>query len=219
MQRAIFLDRDGVINHMVYNPDYGLVDSPIRPSEFTLIPGVGEAIKQINEMGFLAIVVSNQPGIAKGKFSKALLDAITDKMHQTLNDQGAKLDGVYYCLHHPEAVLEEYRQNCDCRKPKPGLLKQAASEWDIDLLTSYFVGDGITDVAAGKAVETTCLYVGSRKEYILDEFHRKGIEPDYIVGSLLEAVRVIPKIENGGQGLESFAFSNPARKFVYRSFT
>jgi D,D-heptose 1,7-bisphosphate phosphatase len=196
-KRAVFLDRDGIINQMVYNPDYGLVDSPINPGEFVLLSGVGAAIKQINQADFLALVISNQPGIAKGKFSKELLDKITAKMHQTLSAQSARLDGVYYCLHHPDAVLEEYRQNCNCRKPKPGLLIQAASEWDIDLSSSYFIGDGITDVAAGKAVETTCLYVGNRKEYILDEFYKKGIEPDYIVGSLLEAVGVILKIENG----------------------
>lgn len=200
MRRAIFLDRDGVINQMVYNPDYGLVDSPMRPGEFSLLPGVGEGIKQINQAGFLAIVISNQPGIAKGKLCKALLDKITDKMHQSLKAQGAKLDGVFYCLHHPDAILPEYRQNCDCRKPKPGLIKQAADEWDIDLSTSYFVGDGITDMAAGKAVDSTCLYVGSRKEYIMNEFHRAGIEPDYIVGNLLEAVGEILKNENGKHG-------------------
>jgi D,D-heptose 1,7-bisphosphate phosphatase len=212
MRRAVFLDRDGVINQMVYNPDFGLVDSPIRPSELVILPGVGEAVKNINEMGFLAIVISNQPGIAKGKFGRVLLDLVTDKMHQELNSQGAKLDGVYYCLHHPDAIIEEYRVDCNCRKPKPGMLEQAAREWDIDLSTSYFVGDGITDMIAGRAVGTTSLYVGSRKEYILDEFYRKGIEPDYVVGSLLEATRVIRKTESGEQGVEEFAFTHPARK-------
>jgi len=197
---------------MVYNPDFGLVDSPIRLSEFALLPGVGEAVRQITEMGFLAIVISNQPGIAKGKFCKVLLDSITEKMHQELNSNGAKLDGVYYCLHHPDAILEEYRVNCNCRKPKPGLLELAAREWNIDLSASHFVGDGITDVIAGRTAGTTCLYVGSRKEYILDEFYRKGVEPDFIVVSLLEAIHVIRKIENGEQGLESFAFAKPKRK-------
>jgi D,D-heptose 1,7-bisphosphate phosphatase len=212
MQRAVFLDRDGTINQMVHNPGHGFFDSPMRPSEFVLLPGVGEGIKQINQAGFLAIVISNQPGIAKGKLSKLLLDEITVKMHQTLNAQGAKLDGVYYCLHHPDAVLEEYHQNCNCRKPKPGLLLQAANEWEIDLPSSYFIGDGIADVAAGKAAETTCLYMGSRDEYIVEEFNKKGIEPDFIVDNLLEAVSVILKNENGEHGVESFEFSNPMRK-------
>jgi D-glycero-D-manno-heptose 1,7-bisphosphate phosphatase len=212
MQRAVFLDRDGVINKMVYNPDYGLVDSPIRPSEFVLLPAVSEAIKEINNLGLLAIVISNQPGIAKGKFSKALLDAMTDKLHQELNSQDAKIDGVYYCLHHPDAELEEYRVNCTCRKPKPGLLEQAARDWNINLSASYLVGDGITDIMAGLAVGATCLYVGSRKEYIIDEFHRNGVEPDYIVGNLLVAAHLIRKIENGERSLESYAFSTLERK-------
>jgi len=211
MHRAVFLDRDGVINQMVYNPDFGLVDSPLKPSEFILLPDVAEGVRQIKALGFLAIVVSNQPGIAKGKFSQALLDRITQKMHHDLGTQSAKLDDVFYCLHHPEAVLKEYRQNCDCRKPKPGLLEQAARKWDIELTSSYFVGDGITDVLAGRAVGAICLYVGSRKEYILDEFYRKNVEPDYLVKSLLEAVHVIGEIENGGQGLEAYSFAYPVK--------
>jgi D-glycero-D-manno-heptose 1,7-bisphosphate phosphatase len=218
MQRAVFLDRDGTINQMVHIPGDGSFDSPRRPSEFVLLPGVVEGIRQINQAGFLAIVISNQPGIAKGKISKELLDATTEKMHQTLTAQDARVDGVYYCLHHPEAVLDEYRQNCNCRKPKPGLILQAANEWGIDLSASYFVGDGIPDMAAGKAAETTCLYVGSQKENNIDEFSKKGIEPDYIVRSLLEAAGVILKIENREHGLKSFAFSNSARKFVNRLF-
>lgn len=206
MRRAIFLDRDGVINQMVYHPDFGLVDSPLMPNEFNLVDGAGEGIKHINNMGFLAIVVSNQPGIGKGKFSNALLGAITDKMHQALNDQGAKIDRVYYCLHHPDAVIAEYRRNCDCRKPKPGMLHQAARDLDLDLPGSYMVGDGITDMAAGQAVGATCIYVGSRKEYILDEFQRQGIRPDFIVGNLLQAAKVISKIENREDGLKAFAF-------------
>jgi D-sedoheptulose 7-phosphate isomerase len=203
-KRAVFLDRDGIINQMVYNPDYGLVDSPIKPDEFNLLPGVGKAIKQINQAGFLAIVISNQPGLAKGKCCKQLLDEITDKMHRTLQARGAKLDGVYYCLHHPEAELEEYRQDCDCRKPKPGLLIQAGSEWEIDLSTSYMIGDGIIDVEAGKAAGTTCFYVGNYKEYIHEEFSKREIEPDYIVGSLPEAVELILKLENGEQGIGTY---------------
>ena len=211
MARAVFLDRDGVINSMVYNPDFGLVDSPANPNELILLPGAGKAIQQINEMGFLAIVISNQPGVAKGRFVKALLNAITEKLHKELRAEGARLDDVYYCLHHPAAIFEQYRMNCDCRKPKPGLLEQAARKWKIELSSSYFVGDGITDVATGQAVRATCLFVGSRKEYIFDEFDRQGIAPDYVVGSLLEAVGVIRKIEAREDGLEAFAFKFAAR--------
>jgi len=205
-RKAVFLDRDGVINRMVYNPDFGIVDSPANPDEFVLLPGVGPAVKQINQIGLLVIVISNQPGIAKGKISKDLFDKITHKMHCTLSEHEAYLDGVYYCLHHPEAIIEEFRQVCDCRKPKPGLIERAARESNIDLNASYFVGDGITDMAAGQTVGATCLFVGSRKEYILDEFYRKGVQPDYIVKDLVDAVSVICTLENGEGGLEPFVF-------------
>ena len=197
MQRAVFLDRDGVINAMVYNPDFGLVDSPANPDQFELLPGVGEAVCALNQMGFLVIVVSNQPGIAKGKLTLPLLQATTDKMRYALAQVGAHLDSVYYCLHHPAAVLEEYRVTCDCRKPKPGLLLKAAQEWDIDLNSSYMVGDGITDMCAGQAAGTTTLFVSSRKFYIWEELARQGVQPDYVVCDLPGAVGAIDKIEAG----------------------
>jgi len=196
MKRAIFLDRDGVINGMVYNSDFGLVDSPANPDEFSLLPGVTAAIKKINALGLLAIVISNQPGVAKGRFSIGLLASTTERMHQTLHNEGAHLDGVYYCLHHPKALLDEFRQECNCRKPKPGLLVQAASDWNIDLPGSFLIGDGITDIAAGQAVGATCFFVGSRKEYILEEFEKQGTFPQYFVKDLLEAVQIIGNFED-----------------------
>ena len=208
MHRAVFLDRDGVINAMVYHAEFGLVDSPANPDEFNLLPGVGEAVRLINQMGFLAIVISNQPGIAKGKFTLPLLEATTNKMHRELALTGARLDAVYYCLHHPETLLEEYRIVCECRKPKPGLLLQAAREWDLDLERSYFVGDGVTDMAAGQSVGNTTLFVSSRKCYICDELARHSVQPDYIVGSLTEAVQVIQMIEHGDRhDLEPYVFT------------
>jgi len=195
--RAVFLDRDGTINAMVYNPDFGLVDSPANPDEFCLLPGVCEAIRMINEMGLLAVVVSNQPGIAKGKFTPSLLEAMTDKMHRELDKADARLDAIYYCLHHPQAVLEEYRVECDCRKPKPGLLKQAKQNLDIDLVNSFLIGDGITDIAAGRSSGICTFLVGSRKPYIIEELFRQRIQPDYLVSTLAEAVQVIQDIESG----------------------
>src|SRR5713101_2382761 len=154
-RRAVFLDRDGVINSYVYNAEFGTVDSPANPQEFTLLPGVAEAIAQFNQMGLLVIVVSNQPGIAKGRFSSALLQAMTRKMEDAVRAGGGKIDGIYYCLHHPKAVLAEYRTPCECRKPAPGMFLQAAEERDIDLKKSYTVGDGVVDILAGQAAGTT----------------------------------------------------------------
>ncbi len=210
MQRAVFLDRDGVINRMVYHPEFGLVDSPANPDEFQLLPDAGASVRLINQMGLLAIVVSNQPGLAKGRFTLSLHQAITNKMQRAVEEAGGRLDGVYYCLHHPHAVLEDYRYTCICRKPKPGLLLQAAREWHIDLASSYLVGDGITDMVAGQFVGTRNIFVSSRKCYICDEVARQEAQFDYIVSSLAEAARVIEKIESGdGHNLTEYALIPP----------
>jgi len=188
---AVFFDRDGVINQMVYHPDFGLVDSPSNPDEFTLLPGVSRVVRAINEMGLLAIVISNQPGIAKGKFTEKLLEAMTDKMHRELASGGAKLDAVYYCLHHPEANVLKYKAHCDCRKPKPGLILQAAQEWKIDLKRSFFIGDGITDVLAGQAAGTQTILISSRKPYLYEALSEHEAKPSHVVASLGEAVKLI----------------------------
>ncbi len=194
-RRGVFLDRDGVINPYVYNSEFGTVDSPANPQEFTLLPGVGEAIKQLNHLGFLVIVVSNQPGIAKGRFSKALLDGMTRKMEDLVRASGGKIDGVYYCLHHPQASLVEYRMTCDCRKPAPGMLLQGAADWRLELKKSYMVGDGIVDILAGQAAGTTTILISPRKNYVCDELSRQGANPNYWASGLLEAVQLIRDIE------------------------
>ena len=192
MKRAVFLDRDGVINRYVCNPEFGTIDSPATPDEFLLSDGVPQALKELRELGFLLIVVSNQPGIAKGRFSPALLDATTQKMKDQCRGM---LHAVYYCLHHPHAVLTEYRQECDCRKPKPGLLLQASAEWNIDLSNSFMIGDGIVDVQAGNAAGATTIFLGSRKCHLCEEFEKLGTVPDFVAENLKAAADIIRKLE------------------------
>src|ERR1044072_8370435 len=196
-RRAVFIDRDGVINRMVFHSDFGTVDSPSNPDQFELLTGVGSAIAELNRMELLAIVVSNQPGIAKGKFTLALLRAMEKKMIAGIKDAGGKLDAVYNCLHHPEATLAQYRTRCDCRKPEPGLLVKAARELKIDLTGSYMIGDGVTDVMAGRAARVTPLFANSRKCYNCDSLIEHNSWPDYIVSDLTEAVTVIGRLEAG----------------------
>jgi D-glycero-D-manno-heptose 1,7-bisphosphate phosphatase len=197
LRRAVFLDRDGSINSVVYNLDFGLVDSPQNADQFQLLPGVPEAIRLINEMGFLAIVVSNQPGIAKGKCTPDGLEAITQKMHRELAAGGGRLDAVYYCLHHPEALLPEYRMACNCRKPKSGLLQRAAEELSIDLGASYMIGDGLTDVLAGKAVACTTIFLGNHRCEICSMMEERGACPDFVAANLWEAAQLIRRKEFG----------------------
>lgn len=145
-QKAIFLDRDGTINKMV-----GFVT---KPEQFELIEGTAEAIKAINKSGYLAIVVTNQPVIARGDCTFKELQTIHDKMETELGKVGAFVDAIYVCPHHTDKGFEgerpEYKCNCDCRKPKPGLLLQAAKDFNIDLSESYMIGDSQRDVEAGE---------------------------------------------------------------------
>ena len=145
-QKAIFLDRDGTINKYV-----GFLRNI---DDFELIDGVSEAIKLINQSGYLAIVVTNQPVIARGEVSWEELNEIHKKMATLLGKKGAYVDGIYICPHHPDKGFEgerpEYKIDCDCRKPKPGLLLQAAKDFNIDLSESYMIGDSYRDVEAGE---------------------------------------------------------------------
>lgn len=145
-RRAVFLDRDGTINRYV-----GFLRNI---DDFELIDGVAGAIRQINALGWLAIVVTNQPVVARGEVTLEELEQIHCKMETLLGQQGAYLDAIYYCPHHPDkgypGERPEFKIECDCRKPKPGMLLQAAKDWNIDLSQSWMVGDGENDVAAGK---------------------------------------------------------------------
>jgi len=194
-RRAVFLDRDGTINRMVYHAEFGLIDSPQNPNEFELLPRVGEAIRLLNELGLLIIVASNQPGIAKEKYTSQILEAIDQKMRAELAKRGAHLDAVYYCLHHPQAAIEKYRVNCECRKPEPGLLLKASRDFSIDLKASYMIGDGLTDIQAGKAVGCKTIFLGRLKCYACCLMDDLGAKPDFVVSDLLETAQLIQRLE------------------------
>lgn len=155
-QKAIFLDRDGTINKYV-----GFLRDI---NEFELLPGVAEAIGKINASGYLAIVVTNQPVIARGEVTVAYLNEIHNKMETLLGQQGVYLDGIYYCPHHPhkgyEGEVPELKIDCDCRKPKPGLLMKAAKDFNIDLSQSWMIGDSESDILAGKAAGSQTALIG-----------------------------------------------------------
>lgn len=146
-QKAIFLDRDGTINKYV-----GFLR---KPEELELLPGVAETIKKINHSGYLVVVVTNQPVIARGEVTWDSLEEIHNKMETELGKQGAYLDAIYFCPHHPhkgfEGEISELKFDCDCRKPKPGMLLKAAEDFNIELSNSYMIGDSDSDVEAGKA--------------------------------------------------------------------
>ena len=160
-QKAIFLDRDGTINKYI-----GFLRNI---DEFELLDGVAEAIRKINESGFLAIVVTNQPVIARGEVSFDELEEIHNKMETLLGKEGAYLDAIYYCPHHPHKGYEgerpELKIDCDCRKPKPGMLLKAANDFNIDLSQSWMVGDGENDIKAGINAGCKTVLIGNSGKY------------------------------------------------------
>ncbi len=189
--KAVFLDRDGVINELIYYREQGIIDSPFTVEQFSLLPGVSEAIKKLRETDYKVILVSNQPGIAKGHMSQKTFDKIREKMKEELAKDGALLDGEYYCFHHPEAKIEKLKVNCECRKPKPGLLLQAAKEMDIDLPHSWMIGDGLTDIKAGKDAGVRTILVGRMKCELCRLMDEENARPDAVCPDLLEATKVI----------------------------
>ncbi|MDD4859935.1 MAG: HAD family hydrolase [Dehalococcoidales bacterium] len=198
MKRAVFLDRDGVINELVYLPEHGLLDSPANEAQFTLFPRVGEALRKLSQSGYKLLIISNQPGIAKRHFSPETFARVRAKMKQELKKQGAALDGEYYCLHHPEAKVAELQVSCDCRKPAPGLILQAARENDIDLKSSWMIGDGLTDVQAGKSAGCRTILLGKMKCELCHLMEENGSRPDAIAADLREAAEIILSGEQNG---------------------
>ncbi len=193
-EKAIFLDRDGVINELVYYPEQGIIDSPFTVEQFRLLPGVSEAIKNFREVGYNIVLASNQPGVAKGNLSKETFEKIRQKMKEKLIKEGAFLDGEYYCFHHPEAKIQSLKATCECRKPKPGLLLQAAKDMGIDLSQSWMIGDGLTDVKAGKSAGTRTILLGRMKCELCHLMDEEDARPDAITLNLKEAAKFILKL-------------------------
>ncbi|MFH1996342.1 MAG: D-glycero-beta-D-manno-heptose 1,7-bisphosphate 7-phosphatase [Candidatus Omnitrophota bacterium] len=175
--KTVFLDRDGVINK---DPGgwtkYNYVTTP---DEFQFLPGSLGAIKKLSENDFRIIVVSNQAGVAKGYFTEAALDRITSLMLRRIEESGGTIEKVYYCVHRNE-------DNCDCRKPKEGLIIRAAEEYSIDLSDCVMIGDGASDITAGKKAGLTTVLVLSGKS-TAEDAGSWSEKPDYIFKDLREA--------------------------------
>jgi len=187
-QPAIFLDRDGTITDMVYYPEHALVDSPCSPSQLVLIERTGTALRSFQNLGYKLILISNQPGIAKKHFTPEIHQQMVQRLEYLLSLEGVALTAQYYCLHHPQAKLAQYRLDCGCRKPKPGLLQQAAQEHNLSLGNSITIGDSLTDVLAGKRAGTKTILLTTLNSLITRLMADLGIEPSFIARNLLEAV-------------------------------
>ena len=194
-RKAVFVDRDGVINELIYVAEEGRIETPMTPRQFRLIPGVGRGISALQQAGFRVIIVSNQPGIAKGQFDQRTFARIRQRGARLLRSDGVRLDGEYYCLHHPSAIRRIYRERCQCRKPKPGLILQAAKEHGVDVRASFMVGDGLVDVEAGKRVGCRTILVGHVSSLLRRVMREKRLYPTYLAEHFSEAVQWILKDE------------------------
>ena len=181
-RRAIIMDRDGTVCEEV-----GYVNHVDRVK---LLPRSAEAIRAANDAGFQTVVVTNQAGVARGYFAESLIDEAHDRVRELLSKDGARLDGIYYCPHHPEVGAGAYRRECSCRKPSPGMLERARDEMGIDLGASYMVGDTVKDIEAGHRAGTTTVLVltGYGKGEL--EYQSQGwkVRPHHVASDLLDAV-------------------------------
>ncbi|HNU86153.1 MAG TPA: HAD family hydrolase [Syntrophales bacterium] len=182
---AVFLDRDGTISEEV--------NYLSRMEQLRLYPQTLEAIRLITDAGMKAVVVTNQSGIARGYFTEDFVRSVHDRINELLRAGGARIDGFYVCPHHPVYGNGIYKQDCDCRKPKPGLLLQAAAELDIDLARSYMVGDMLKDIEAGKNAGAKGVLV--RTGYGVNIVRTDM--PAYIAEDVLDAVQWIMRDRKG----------------------
>ena len=184
-RRAVFMDRDGTISEEI-----GYVNHPAR---YRVFPYAGEAVRLLNEAGWLAILVTNQAGVARGYFTEEMIGAVHGVLESELKLAGARLDAIYYCAHHPSVGSPPYRSDCDCRKPRPGLIRRAAADFDIDLAGSWMIGDRYSDIELAHNAGVRSAFVLSgygRGEW---EYQRAiwKTEPEMVAEDLLEAVRKI----------------------------
>lgn len=192
MNRCVFLDRDGVINlerRVVSNPK-GFMWSM---NDLYLLPGSIFGVALLNEMGYKVIVVTNQSGVGRGLFTEQFVDDVHTKINKMMARGDATINDFYYCPHHPTEAKEKYKIECDCRKPKPGMIFSAAKKWNIDLKQSYFVGDSIRDIECGwnAGVKPILVLTGNGKK-TLDHFSNKELSKiEYIGQDLLGAAQWI----------------------------
>lgn len=182
MNKAIFLDRDGTLNI-----DHGYVH---EIDDFQFITGSIEALQELKKLGYLLVLVTNQSGIARGYFTEEQFLTLTEWMDWSLADRGVDLDGIYYCPHYPEGI-GEFRQDCDCRKPKAGMLLQAIKELNIDPAQSFMVGDKIEDLQAGIAAKVRSKILVKTGKPITKEGEKIA---DFVIGSLADLPKIVRKM-------------------------
>ena len=197
---AVFIDRDGTLNEMLFDETHGRFDSPLRAEQLAIKPFAQDFMDGLRVAGFKRIVVTNQPGVARGYLNEAELDRIHNRLAREISPDGTAWEALYYCPHSPSKApgySSEYAGLCDCRKPSAGMLRRAALEHHLDLSESWMIGDGLNDIEAGnRAGCRTILLAKVKIEHVEQFFGRCETRPDFIAKDLKEALAIIL---NGGR--------------------
>ncbi|HYN89196.1 MAG TPA: HAD family hydrolase [Ardenticatenaceae bacterium] len=188
-QRALFLDRDGTLVHPRHYPS--------RPEDLVVYEGIGPELCRLQEAGFRVVVITNQSGIARGYFTEDDLQRMHDHLARQLAPAGVRVDGVYYCPHHPEGVVHELAVACGCRKPEPGMLLQAAAELDLDLRRSWVLGDILDDVQAGNQAGCHTILIDLGTESLPTS---PGRRPAFVARDTLHALQIVAAVEGVSLG-------------------
>jgi D-glycero-D-manno-heptose 1,7-bisphosphate phosphatase len=195
VNKAVFLDRDGVINKLVLNGQTGAYESPHAVSELVFYPWTFEALKRLLSAKYYLFVVSNQPSYAKGKVSLDTLKAIHTKLDDEMRKNGVIFKEYYYCYHHEKGIVSEFSITCECRKPKPFFVNKALSDYSVNREASWFVGDRDSDIQCGKAAGLGTILV---KEPYSAQYHG-AVSPDISADNLEKAVDIILAREHNEQ--------------------
>ena len=184
-RRAVFLDRDGtIVRH---------VELMRRIADIKFLPHAARVIRAFNKLGFLVVVITNQPVVARGLATPKEIDRIHAVLVRRLKAKGARVHAVYFCPHHPKADVERYRLRCSCRKPEPGMILKALKKFKIDPKESFIIGDGLIDVVAGKRAGLTTILVKTGPGHSMDREYRH-VKPDYIFRNLRGAAKIIDRL-------------------------
>jgi D-glycero-D-manno-heptose 1,7-bisphosphate phosphatase len=189
MNKAIFIDRDGVINELIFNPNTNEYESPHEPKDLVLRPDILDTLKKFNDLGYYLFIISNQPSYAKGKTSLENIKEIHQRLQDQIENYGINIKEYYYCYHHPDGIILEYSGPCECRKPKPYFINKAAKEYDVDLSHSWMIGDQDTDIECG-------INAGVRTIQLINHHSQKkrGVSsPLYSIHNLSESIDLLTK--------------------------
>ncbi len=201
--KAVFLDRDGVINAPVGLDDFGQPESPLCLADLKIYSFVGKSVRELNKLGFSVFVITNQPAVAKGKMTITDLADINSAIYHNIFLAGGDIVKIYSCIHHPDPAQVKFKEllkDCDCRKPKPGLIFQAAKEYNVDLSQSWMVGDRWKDILAGKEAGCRTILIKPIGEEDLIS------KPSFVARNLIEAVSII-KDETEAQQAQPYDLS------------